>query len=169
MGETLSSSKSYLSAALKTIQESYTEKNPKSVALFNESLKYMPGGNTRTVLHALPFPLVISQGHGSTLVSVDGTSYVDFLGEYSAGIYGHSCEPIKQAITGALDKGWNFGGKNEYEGQLAKILVERFDNIESIRFCNSGTEANLMAIGAAINFTQKKKVRISPFSVVIAN
>jgi glutamate-1-semialdehyde 2,1-aminomutase len=145
-------------AELEKFQHTYAQQNPKSLAVFNETLDCMPGGNTRSVLHALPFPLTISHGYSTTLVSVDGRSYIDFLGEYSAGVYGHSCEPIKQAIVKALNKGWNFGAKNEYEGKLAKVLVDRFESIEMLRFCNSGTEANLMALGAAINFTKKRKV-----------
>ncbi|KAF2668309.1 putative glutamate-1-semialdehyde 2,1-aminomutase [Microthyrium microscopicum] len=150
---------SALQTTLESMQRRYANRNPKSLAFYNETLKHMPGANTRTVLHALPFPLTISHGQSTTLFSVDGHSYIDFLSEYSAGIYGHSNATIKAAIVKALDGGWNFGGKNQYEGELAKILVERFGNgMDMIRFCNSGTEANLMAIGAAIGFTGKQKI-----------
>lgn len=46
--------------------------------------------------------------------------YVDFLGEYTAGIYGHSNSAISKAITDGLKDGWNFGGSNLYERELAK-------------------------------------------------
>jgi hypothetical protein len=153
-----SGSMSDLTEALEAARDEYTQRNPRSLALFKSSLSHMPGGNTRSVIHALPFPLSIKRGEGTILADVDEHLYIDFLSEYSAGLYGHSCEPIKMAIIQALDKGWNYGGKNTYEGVLSQILVERFDSMDMIRFCNSGTEANLMALGAAINFTGKKKV-----------
>ncbi|KAF2435225.1 putative glutamate-1-semialdehyde 2,1-aminomutase [Tothia fuscella] len=139
--------------------KSYTERNPKSLALYNKTLHFMPGANTRTVLHSQPFPLTFACGELCKLIDVDGHEYLDLLGEYSAGIYGHSNSKIKTAITEALNNGWNFGGKNQYEAQLAQTIVERFSySMDMVRFCNSGTEANMMAIGAAINFTGKKKI-----------
>lgn len=148
-----------LQSLLKEAQDRYTTNNPKSFELFKAGLDDMPGANTRSVLHVQPFPLTIARGEGAKLVDVDGHEYIDFLGEFSAGIYGHSSPVIKKAITNALDKGWNFGGKNEYEGKLANLLVKRFNySMDSIRFCNSGTEANLIALGGALNFTRKEKV-----------
>ncbi|KIW92890.1 uncharacterized protein Z519_06739 [Cladophialophora bantiana CBS 173.52] len=68
---------------------------------------------------------------------------------------------IRKTITEALEKGWNFGTKNMDEDQLTRSLMRRFSNsMELIRFCNSGTEAKAMALGAAINFTGKKKTLV---------
>jgi glutamate-1-semialdehyde 2,1-aminomutase len=54
------------------------------------------------------------------LTSLDGDVYVDFLGEYTAGIYGHSNRVIASAISEAIQKGWNYGGPNLYERELAR-------------------------------------------------
>jgi glutamate-1-semialdehyde 2,1-aminomutase len=59
-------------------------------------------------------------GKGAELTSLDGRVYVDFLGEYSASIYGHSNEKISQAVSEAMSKGWNYGGPNTYERELAR-------------------------------------------------
>lgn len=45
---------------------------------------------------------------------------MDFLGEYSAGIFGHSNPVIAAAVNGALKDGWNFGGPNVHERRLAE-------------------------------------------------
>jgi hypothetical protein len=45
---------------------------------------------------------------------------VDFLGEFTAGLFGHSNHDIAEAIGEAMTKGWNFGGPNLYERKLAK-------------------------------------------------
>jgi glutamate-1-semialdehyde 2,1-aminomutase len=106
----------------------------------------MPGGNTRTTIHQPPFPLTIVRGRGARLVDADGHEYVDFLGEYTAGLYGHSNAVIVDAIRAALADGIVLGAPNRYEGLLAEAICNRFPSIELVRFCNSGTEANLLAL-----------------------
>ena len=114
----------------------------------------MPGGNTRTVLHYAPFPLGMARGEGCRLWDLDGAEYVDFLGEYTAGIYGHSHPVIRAAVDRALDGGINFGGSNLTEAQFARAVCDRF-GLERVRFTNSGTEANLLAISVGRIFTRR--------------
>ncbi|CAF1072193.1 unnamed protein product [Didymodactylos carnosus] len=102
--------------------------------------------------------LLIS-GQGCHLTSIDGHEYLDILGEYTAGIHGHSNPKIIAAIKETVDNGINIS-HNSLEPILAKHIVGRFKSIELVRFTNSGTEANLMAIAAAITFTGRKKVMV---------
>jgi glutamate-1-semialdehyde 2,1-aminomutase len=152
----------YVTDALATARLEYAKRNHGSANLQTEGAAYMPGGNTRTILHVLPFPITFASGDGASLTSVDGDTYLDFLGEYSAGIFGHSNKAIKDTVTAAMSKGWNFGGQCTYEKVLAKKVVERFyeSGLELVRFTNSGTESNTMAIAAALNFTGRKKVLV---------
>ena len=144
--------------ALEQAHHQYTKSNPKSLKSHEQACNYLPGGNTRTVLHTTPFPLTIASGKDTHLTTLDNHTYVDFLGEYTAGIYGHNNPTIRTAVESALDKGWNYGGQNELEPQLAKIVCERFPAIDLVRFVNSGTEANMMALATALAFTGKTKV-----------
>lgn len=57
------------------------------------------------------------------MTSLDGDVYVDFLGEYTAGLYGHSNKDIELAIVDALSKGWNYGGPNLFERELARKVI----------------------------------------------
>ncbi|KIW81752.1 hypothetical protein Z517_04778 [Fonsecaea pedrosoi CBS 271.37] len=143
-----------------SFRKGYAAANPKSRQYHEEACKYMPGGNTRTVLHLDPFPLTIDHGHECYLTTVDGRRYTDLLGEYTAGIYGHNHPVIRQAIENAVQGGWNYGGCSKQEPELAKIVCERFPAIELVRFVNSGTEANMMALATALAFTGKKKILI---------
>ncbi|CAK7200655.1 hypothetical protein SEUCBS139899_003353 [Sporothrix eucalyptigena] len=153
---------SYAASALAEARSQYAKRNPESERLLQEGGKYLPGGNTRTILHVSPFPLTFASGNGARLTSVDGHEYVDFLGEYSAGLFGHSNKRIRDAVAAAMDKGWNFGGQCTYEKVLAKKMVERFgaSGLEQVRFTNSGTESNTMAIVAAIAATGRKKILV---------
>jgi glutamate-1-semialdehyde 2,1-aminomutase len=148
----------HIDQALEDARRLYIAKRPKSQALAEEAERYMPGGNTRTVLYHGPFPLRAASGKGAVLTDADGFRYVNLVGEHSAGLYGHSHPVIKAAVAEALDNGFNLAAHNLYEIQLAKILCERFPSIERVRFTNSGTEANLLAISTARVFTQRSKV-----------
>src|SRR5262249_13880463 len=114
----------------------------------------------RRVIQFHPFPLTIARGEGARLVDVDGHEYVDFLGEYTAGLYGHSHPVILDAIRDALAGGISFGAPNRFEGRLAAAVCERFPSVELVRFCNSGTEANLLALSLARAATGKGAILV---------
>jgi glutamate-1-semialdehyde 2,1-aminomutase len=124
----------------------YITANPESRRLHDVRARFMPGGNTRTTIHQPPFPLTIVRGEGARLIDADGHEYVDFLGEYTAGLYGHSNAVIVDAIRSALADGFVLGAPNRHEAVLAEAICTRIPSIELVRFCNSGTEANLLAL-----------------------
>ena len=92
-----------LQSALAEARQAYIDRNPKSFARHQEACEAMPGGNTRTTLHNAPFPLTVVRGEGCRLWDADGHEYIDVLGEYTAGIYGHSHPVIRAAIDRALE------------------------------------------------------------------
>lgn len=149
-----------LEAAYQEASERFVAANPKSAAIQEQSLAAMPGGNTRTVLHYHPFPLRFARGEGCRLWDVDGHEYVDFLGEYTAGLYGHSEPVIRDAIKQAADDGWVLGGPTLLEARMAQAVVDRFPALERVRFTNSGTEANMMALATARAFTGRNRVMV---------
>ena len=152
----------YLQKLLRDAQASYSDQNMISRSLHEKSVDYLPGGNTRTVLYTPPFPLTIESGHCGTVTTVDGQTYIDFLNEYSAGVYGHSNVRIAEAVQEAMKKGWNLGGHSTYEKILARKVVQRFSasGLNLVRFTNSGTEANMMCIAAAVAHTGRKKILV---------
>ena len=100
-----------MQSALVEARQAYADANPKSLGRHHEACEAMPGGNTRTTLHTSPFPLTVVRGEGCRLWDADGHEYIDVLGEYTAGIYGHSHPVIRAAIDKALNHGWNFGAR----------------------------------------------------------
>ncbi len=148
-----------IDAALTEAKEAYVARNPKSFSRYVEATAVMPGGNTRTVLFYPPFPLAMTRAEGCRLWDMDGAEYIDFLGEYTAGIYGHSHPVIRAAVDRALDSGINMGAHNLLEAKFARAVCDRF-GLERVRFTNSGTEANLLAITLARVFTKRSKVLV---------
>ncbi|XAL98683.1 aminotransferase class III-fold pyridoxal phosphate-dependent enzyme [Phycisphaeraceae bacterium D3-23] len=146
--------------AIENARKRYAAANPKSLAAHQAAARYLPGGNTRTVLHYEPFPLTMVGGEGAELIDLDGHRYVDFVSEFSAGLFGHSDKTIKTAISEVLDQGIVLGGPTSYERELAGLLCGRFPAIEQVRFCNSGTEANLLALTTAKMVTGREKILV---------
>src|SRR3954471_13239326 len=101
---------------------------PESRRLHERRAASLPGGNTRTIIHQAPFPLTIVRGEGARLTDADGHEYLDFLGEYTAGLYGHSPPLIVAAIREALADGIVLGAPNRYETVLAEAIRERFSS-----------------------------------------
>jgi len=149
-----------VTSALEAAEARYIESNPESRRLHAERALVMPGGNTRSVIHVPPFPLTIVHGEGARITDADGHTYVDFLGEYTAGLYGHSHPVILEAIRAALADGIVLGAPNRYETLLATPICERFPSVELVRFCNSGTEANLHALSLTRVVTERPAVLV---------
>ena len=149
-----------LSDALRSAKERYAARNPSSRAQWESAARAMPGGNTRTILYFDPFPLCMLRGEGCHLFDADGHRYVDLLGEYTAGIFGHSHPVIRAAIVDALNGGISLSAHNAAENRLANLIRERYASMELVRFTNSGTEANLMAIATAIAFTGRRRILV---------
>jgi len=82
------------------------------------------------------------------------------LSEFTAGIYGHSHPAIRKAIEGGTRGGAQFGAHNTAEARFAAAICARFPSIELVRFTNSGTEANLMAVSAARAITGRPKILV---------
>jgi len=151
---------SELSNQLERLIEIYRAKRPESERLHRAARAALPGGNTRSVLFFDPFPPVMVRGEGCRLWDADGHAYLDALGEFTAGLYGHSEPAIRAAITEALADGLSLSSHTVREGQLAHELQRRFPSMELLRFTNSGTEANLMALASATAHTGRRKVLV---------
>lgn len=149
-----------LDPALVDARQRYVDANPTSASWANRAIEVLPGGNTRSVLQFDPFPFRVASAEGKHLVDVDGHRYVDLLGNYTAGLLGHSPEPVRAAAHAAIDGGWALGAVHPNEVRLAELIAGRFPSIEQVRFTNSGTEANLMALALATNHTGRSRVLV---------
>ncbi|MEM8902346.1 MAG: aspartate aminotransferase family protein [Actinomycetota bacterium] len=138
----------------------YAERRPVSAALAERAGEVLPGGSTRSVLDFAPFPFRVAEAEGARLTDVDGHAYLDLLGDYSAGLLGHRPESVRRAVTEALERGWSYGATHRDEIRLAELLCDRFPTIDQVRFTNSGTEANLMAVNLARHATGRDEVLV---------
>src|SRR5262245_66093018 len=98
-----------LDAALADAREQYAASRPQSARIHARAREVLPGGNTRSVLFYTPFPTAMVRGQGCFLEDVDGHRYIDFCGEYTAGLFGHSEGRIQAALHAAIDRGLKIG------------------------------------------------------------
>ena len=150
-----------LDAALAEAHEAYAAARPKSAAIHARArAQVMPGGNTRSVLFYTPFPppwcAARAAGCGTPMAANISTCSANTPPGCSA----IPRQRILDAVKNALDRGINLASVGEAEQDLARLIVGRFPSIELVRFTNSGTEANLMALAAARGFTGRVKTMV---------
>jgi glutamate-1-semialdehyde 2,1-aminomutase len=150
-----------LDAALAEARTLYAAARPQSAAAHVAAQAVMPGGSTRSVLFWTPFPITMARGEGARLWDADGREYRDFLGEYTAGLFGHSEARILSAAQHAMARGINLAAAGRDEAAFAGLICDRFPSIERVRFTNSGTEANIMALATARAFTGRTDMMVA--------
>ncbi len=133
----------------------------KSISLFQEAQKLLPGGvdsPVRAFRAVGGQPLFIECGKGPYLFDVDGNRYIDYVLSWGPLITGHAHPNVVKAIQDAAVKGTSYGAPSPLEVDLAKRVMEFMPNIEMIRFVNSGTEATMSALRLARAYTKRDKI-----------
>ncbi|TAK53257.1 MAG: aminotransferase class III-fold pyridoxal phosphate-dependent enzyme [Gammaproteobacteria bacterium] len=149
-----------LTEALRHEEERFTAANPRSRAQFETACRWLPGGSTRTTVFYPPFPLMMARGEGAFVWDLDGHRYCNFLGEYTVGVCGHDPALLDRILAEISRRGLMLSGPTEFEARLAELICSRFPSCELIRFCNSGTEANLLALALARRATGREAVLV---------
>ena len=132
-----------------------------SEELWAEAQRHLVGGVNspvrayRAVGGTPPF---IADAEGAVMRSVDGRSYVDFIGSFGPLVLGHSHPAVVEAVQEAAARGTSFAAPHEGEVELARTVKELVPVIEKIRFVNSGTEATQSAIRLARGCTGRDLV-----------
>lgn len=136
----------------------YRGEGASSRALHERALAVMPAGNTRHSIALSPYPVYLRSGRGCRVVDVEGEERIDFVNNFTSLILGHADPDVTAAVQARVAQGTAFAAPTEAEVQLAELLVERVPSVERIRFCNSGTEAVLLALKAARAFTGRPRI-----------
>jgi glutamate-1-semialdehyde 2,1-aminomutase len=136
----------------------WPDRDTESFALYERALRVMPGGITRTAPWQAPYPVYARSGSGCHITDVDGAVYVDFINNFASLIHGHAHPAIVEAVSRQITLGTAFTMPTETEVLLAELLCERVPSFERVRFCNSGSEAVMLALKAARSFTRRPKI-----------
>jgi len=132
-----------------------------SKAVFEQAMRYMPGGvnsPVRSFSAVKEAPRFIKRSFGAYLEDIDGNIYIDYISSFGPLIFGHARDEILTAAKEALDFGTTYGACHMKEVKLAKIISKLMPSMEMLRLTSSGTEATMSAIRAARGFTEKDKI-----------
>jgi len=140
----------------KELENRFAAKRPNSKRLHEEGERYLPAGDSRSVLYYRPFPAYMQSGDGPHIVDVDGFSYIDFVNNYTSLVLGHCPSEVLEAVRQQIKLGSAFAAPCALQNELAAMICQRVPSIERVRFCNSGTEATLHAVRAARVYTGRR-------------
>ncbi|MCG8468248.1 MAG: aspartate aminotransferase family protein [Gemmatimonadetes bacterium] len=145
-------------APTRTTTARYRDSSSRASALYERARRVMPGGNTRHSIATTPHGPYMVRGVGCRLFDEEGEERIDFLNNYTSLIHGHAHPDVVAAVEEQVRRGTAFGAPTALDVGLAELLVDRIPGVESLRFCNSGTEALLIAIKSARAFTGRPKI-----------
>ncbi len=145
------------------IEDQYRAATAKSAEMAKRSERVMPGGDTRSSAHYRPYSLTVVRGEGPYIYDADGNRYIDLLGNYTSLVHGHAYAPIVAAITQAAKTGTAWPARSEAQVALAELLCDRVGSVERVRFCNSGTEAGMLACHVARRLTGRKLILMARY------
>lgn len=105
--------------------------------------------------------IVIDESYGCYLKDVNGDIYIDTTLGNGTHILGHSSKVVVDSIVGQVKKGILYTTFNKYTYKAAKLIREcNPDLVESVVFCNSGSEATMRAARISRAYTGKDKIAI---------
>jgi glutamate-1-semialdehyde 2,1-aminomutase len=137
---------------------SYRSAHSCSRELYKRASSVMPGGNTRHSIAMAPYPIYAASGSGCRVTDVDGDERIDFLNNYTSLILGHADPRVTSCVQQRVARGTAFTMPAPEDVELAELLAARVPYVDQIRFCNSGSEAVMLAIKAARAFTGRHKI-----------
>src|ERR1700693_6267456 len=137
---------------------SYRSAQSRSRELYKRASVVMPGGNTRHSIAMAPYPIYAASGNGWRITDVDGDKRIDFLNNYTSLILGHADPQVTAAVQRRVALGTAFTMPAPEDVELAELLAARIPYVDQVRFCNSGSEAVMLAVKAARAFTGRHKI-----------
>lgn len=128
---------------------------------FERALLVTPGGvnsPVRAFRSVGGTPVFLASGRGPYVTDVEGTEYVDLVGQWGPALLGHAHPDVIAAAHAAVDRGLGFGAASTGEVELAELVLDRLTlgegaterrAIEKLRLVSTGTEATMTAIRLA--------------------
>lgn len=104
------------------------------------------------------YPVFVKRASKGYFFDLDDNEYVDLSGGYGPHILGYSHPAINNALISEINAGFVNAVGNLPEIELSKLIVAAFPFAQKAILCNSGTEANLLAIRLARAKTGRTKV-----------
>lgn len=124
----------------------------------NKGKDYIPGGFSRRTFGYGPHAIFAEKGEGQYIYTIEGKKLLDLNNNFSTNVLGHNHPAVVEAIQKLIPAGFSFGNPTDHELELAKLLCERVESIDQVKFFCSASEACLSSIRIARGHTGRKKI-----------
>ena len=138
-------------------EAAYRRRSTRSAALMERARRAMPLGVASSFQTYDPYPLFMTDAHGSHITDVDGNEYIDFDMAFGVLAAGHSHPAVAAALQQRVANGTCYTFPVEESIAVAEEIKLRF-GADLVRFSNSGTEATMDAIRVARGYTGREKI-----------
>ncbi|THA24433.1 aminotransferase class III-fold pyridoxal phosphate-dependent enzyme [Streptomyces sp. RKND-216] len=105
------------------------------------------------------YPLVVTRSEGSRVWDADGNAYLDLTMGFGVNFFGHREPFIEQALTDQLARGMHLGPHNDLAAETAELVCELTSQERTV-FCNTGSEAVMVAVRLARAVTGRSRVAL---------
>lgn len=138
-------------------------KPKKSIKLWNEAKKIIPGGSQLLSKRAEMFlpdhwPSYFKKAKGVEVWDLDGNKYIDTWASIGACILGYADSDVNKAVKKAIDNGSISTLNSPEEVELARLLCKLHPWAEMVRYARTGGEAMAIAIRIARAYSNKDKI-----------
>ncbi len=118
---------------------------------------YLCSLNFRKSLKDITYPIIYDRSEGAMFWDIDGNAYIDMGMGYGVTFFGNKAPFITQSIAKQLEKGFELGPHSDTAGEVAQLISE-LTGVERVAFCNTGSEAVMVALRIARAVTKRQKI-----------
>lgn len=105
--------------------------------------------------------LLIEKAYGCYLEDINCNKYIDTTLGNGTHILGHSPQVIKESIKNQLNRGILYTTYNQDTYEVAELIKKCVPSVvESVIFCNTGSEATMRAARISRAYTNKNKIAV---------
>jgi len=138
----------------------FIDRNPKSKAHADSAKGWFQGVPFHWMLDwSSPFPIVAQSAKGAQLTSVDGQVFDDFCLGDTASMFGHSPEPLAEAISAQAANGLSYMLPTAKAGEVGDMLSAMF-GLSKWQVTTTASEANRAVIRWCRGLTKRNKILI---------
>ncbi|MDD5286416.1 MAG: amino acid adenylation domain-containing protein [Desulfuromonadaceae bacterium] len=113
----------------------------------------------RGCLKELVYPIASASSSGAHFTDIDGNEYLDLAMGFGVAFFGHAPNFVNAAIQERLGRGMELATQIPEAGEAAEIFC-RLTGMERVTFCNTGSDAVMMALRIARTVTGRDRIVI---------
>jgi len=113
----------------------------------------------RFSLKEIAYPIVSVRSSGARFWDLDGNEYIDIAMGCGMIFFGHNPDFIARAVEQQVKAGYELGTQSPMAGEVSKLICE-LTGVERATFCNTGSEAVMVALRLARAVTGRNKIAL---------